>query len=127
LAATEKSCLKTTATIEAADLMALAGGASCNDMMGASEAIERETTMIETRIKAIGGWIDVSYDGATIAMAAVGPPLIFLVKEPALLATRQKRTEERGRYRRMALNALRSAGAGDEVDEAEVTWTHRAG
>ena len=83
--------------------------------------------MIEARIKAAGGWIDVSYDGATIVMAAVGPPLIFLVKEPSLLAARQKRTEERGRYRRMALNALRAAGADDAVDEAEVEWTHRAG
>jgi hypothetical protein len=83
--------------------------------------------MIETRIKAIGGWIDVSYDGATIVMAVVGPPLIFLVKEAAKLPARQKRTEERGRYRRMALNALRAAGADDNVDEAEVAWTHRAG
>jgi hypothetical protein len=83
--------------------------------------------MTQTQIKALGGWIDVAYDGTTIVMAVVGPPLLFLVKEPALLTARQKRTEERGRYRRMALNALRAAGAGDEVDEAEVTWTHRAG
>ena len=83
--------------------------------------------MIETRIKAPGGWIDVAYDGATIAMAAVGPPLIFLVQAPTLLPQRQKRTEERGRYRRMALNALRAAGADDAVDEAEVVWSHRAG
>ena len=39
--------------------------------------------MIEVRMKAAGGWIDVSYDGARIVMAAVGPPLIQLVKEPA--------------------------------------------
>lgn len=83
--------------------------------------------MIEAQIKAIGGWFDISYDGSAIVMAAVGPPLIFLVKEPATPAARQKRTEERGRYRRMALNALRASGADDEVDEAEVIWTHRAG
>ncbi len=83
--------------------------------------------MIEVRIKAAGGWIDVSYDGAAIVMDAVGPPLYFLVKEPATLTARQKRTEERGRYRRMALNALRAAGAGDALDEAEVSWRHRAG
>jgi hypothetical protein len=83
--------------------------------------------MIQARIKATGGWIDVSYDGATIVMAAVGPPLIVLVKETALLTVRQKRTEERGRYRRMALNALREGGAGEEVDEAEIVWEHRAG
>jgi hypothetical protein len=83
--------------------------------------------MIEARIKAVGGWIDVAYDGAAMTMAVVGPPLLFLVKEPATLTLRQKRTEERGRYRRMALNALRAAGADAAVDEAEVVWTHRAG
>jgi hypothetical protein len=83
--------------------------------------------MIKVQIKAAGGWIDVAFDGAEIAMAAVGPPLHFLVKEPATLTARQKRTEERGRYRRMALNALRAAGAGEAVDEAEMSWTHRAG
>jgi hypothetical protein len=83
--------------------------------------------MIQVRIKASGGWIDVSYDGATIVMAAVGPPLHVLVKEPTKLPVQQKRTEERGRYRRMALDALRAAGAPDEVDEADLTWTYRAG
>ncbi len=83
--------------------------------------------MIATRIAAKGGWIEVSYDGATVTMAAVGPPLLHLVKEPASLPARQKRTEERGRYRRMALDALRMAGAGDELDDAELVWSHRAG
>jgi hypothetical protein len=83
--------------------------------------------MIQVKIKANGGWIDVSYDGTTIAMAAVGPPLNILVKEPKNLTAQQKRTEERGRYRRMALDALRTAGATDEVDEAEWTWDYRAG
>jgi hypothetical protein len=83
--------------------------------------------MIRTQIKAIGGWIDVAYDGEAVVMAAVGPPLLFLVKEPATLAAKQKRTEERGRYRRMALNALRAAGAGEAIDDAELKWEHRAG
>ena len=83
--------------------------------------------MIQTRIKAVGGWIDVSYDGERVVMAAVGPPLLFLVKEPATLTARQKRTEERGRYRRMAMNALRAEGAPEEIDDAELVWEHRAG
>jgi hypothetical protein len=83
--------------------------------------------MIEVKIKATGGWIDVSYDGATIVMAAVGTPLSILVKEPKNLAAAQKRTEERGRYRRMALDALQAAGAPDEIDDAEWTWDYRAG
>jgi hypothetical protein len=86
-----------------------------------------EAAMLEARITASGGWIDVAYDGEAITLAAVGPPLLFLVKEPASLAARQKRTEERGRYRRMALNALRAAGADDQIDEADARWTHRAG
>ena len=83
---------------------------------------------VEARIKATGGWIDVSLDGDTLTMAVVGPPLLFLVKDPANTAQRQKRTEERGRYRRMALDALRDAGASDdELEEAELVWSHRAG
>lgn len=83
--------------------------------------------MTEARIAASGGWIDVSFDGATITMAAVGPPLRFLVAEPVNLKTRQKRTDERGRYRRMAMDALRSNGASDAVDDAQIIWSHRAG
>ena len=83
--------------------------------------------MISTKLTAKGGWIDVSYDGEEIVMAAVGPPLQFLAKEPANTAQRQKRTEERGRYRRMALDSLRAAGAGDGLDDAALSWTHRAG
>jgi hypothetical protein len=86
-----------------------------------------EAAMHEARITAAGGWIDVAYDGETITLAAVGPPLLFLVKEPATLTARQKRTEERGRYRRMALNALRAAGADDAINDADARWTHRAG
>jgi hypothetical protein len=83
--------------------------------------------MLTARLKASGGWIDVSFDGETILMAAVGPPLNFLVKEPATLSQRQKRTEERGRYRRMAMDALRSAGAPGSIDDASVAWSFRAG
>ena len=83
--------------------------------------------MIEARLKAVGGWIDVRFDGDTVTMAAVGPPLKMLVKEPANTAQRQKRTDERGRYRRMAFDALREAGAGDALDDAAVEWTYRAG
>jgi hypothetical protein len=83
--------------------------------------------MIEVKVKATGGWIDVSYDGATIVMAAVGTPLSILVKEPKNLSAAQKRTDERGRYRRIALDALRGAGAPDEVDDADWAWEYRAG
>ena len=83
--------------------------------------------MIAVRIKAVGGWIDAAFDGDVVKMAAVGPPLSFLAKEPANTAQRQKRTEERGRYRRMAIDALKAAGADDTVGDAGFDWTHRAG
>lgn len=90
---------------------------TCEDAAGVTSA----------RVTAAGGWIDVAYEGDTITMNAVGPPLLFLVKEPANTAQRQRRTEERGRYRRMAMDALRSAGASSEVEDAGLEWTHRAG
>ena len=88
-----------------------------------------DAAVVSARIKAAGGWIDVAWDGAVIRMAAVGPPLRFLVTDGGTLPARQKRTEERGRYRRMAIAALGAAGAGmgDALDDAELVWTHRAG
>lgn len=88
---------------------------------------EGAAALISARVTATGGWIDVSYTGDVVTMAAVGPPLLFLVKEPVTTAQRQRRTEERGRYRRMALDALRLAGASSDLDDAEFEWTHRAG
>ena len=84
-------------------------------------------TVIATRITAKGGWIDVSFDGAAIIMAAVGPPLRVLVDEPKNLRAQQQRAEERGRYRRMALDSLERAGASTEIFDAEIVWSHRAG
>jgi len=83
--------------------------------------------VIHARIKAAGGWIDAAFGDDVITMAAVGPSLAFLVKEPANTAQRQKRTEERGRYRRMALDALRAAGADEGLDDAGFDWSYRAG
>lgn len=83
--------------------------------------------MTSARITATGGWIDASYDGGIVTMAVVGPPLVFLVKDGATTAQRQKRTDERGRYRRMAIDALRSDGADDSVADADFAWSHRAG
>ena len=83
--------------------------------------------MVDVKLKATGGWIDVRFEGDTVTMAAVGSTLLFLVKEPATTAQRQKRTEERSRYRRMALDALLAGGAGDALDEVDFVWTHRAG
>jgi hypothetical protein len=84
---------------------------------------------VTARIKAAGGWIDVAWDGAIVTMAAVGPPLRFLVTEGATLPARQKRTEERGRYRRMAIAALCATDAGlrDALEDAGLVWSHRAG
>ena len=82
--------------------------------------------MIQVKLKANGGWIDVAYDGATIVMAAVGPPLNILVKEPKTLdgaaeADRRARTLPTYGFGRLA-----RSGRTNEVDEAEWSWEYRA-
>ena len=83
--------------------------------------------MWTTRLTLKGAWIDVSYDGALLTMAAVGSPLHFIVKPPTSIPARHKQTEERGRLRRLAVAALLEAGADDSIDDAALTWTYRAG
>ena len=83
--------------------------------------------MWTTRLSLKGAWIDASYDGALVTMAAVGSPLQFIVKPATSIPARHKQTEERGRLRRLAVAALREAGAHDEIDDADVAWTYRAG
>ena len=83
--------------------------------------------MTTVRVPLKGAWIDAHYDGATVTLAAVGSPLQFLVKPPTSIPARHKQSEERGRLRRLAVAALREAGADEGVDDAEVEWAYRAG
>lgn len=80
-----------------------------------------------TRLKLKGGWIDASFEDGTLLLAAVGPPLHYLVKPPTSIPGRHKQTEDRGRLRRMAVDALRDKGAADAIADAETRWTYRAG
>ena len=83
--------------------------------------------MITARLPLKGAWIDAAYDGATLELAAVGSPLQYLVKVPTSIPARHKQSEERGRLRRLAVSALREAGAPEEIDDADVVWSYRAG
>ena len=83
--------------------------------------------MTHARLALKGAWIDCDYDGATLTMAAVGSPLQYLVKAPTSIPARHKQSEERGRLRRLAVAALREAGATVEIDDADVEWSYRAG
>ena len=83
--------------------------------------------MTTARLPLKGAWIDASLDGDTLTLAAVGSPLQYLVKTPTSIPARHKQSEERGRLRRLAVAALRSAGAEGNLDDAEVVWTYRAG
>ena len=83
--------------------------------------------MTTARLPLKGAWIDVAYDGETLALAAVGSPLQYLVKAPTSIPARHKQSEERGRLRRLAVAALRDAGAAGDIDDAEVVWSYRAG
>lgn len=82
---------------------------------------------VSTRLKLKGGWIDAFYEADVLTMAAVGSPLQHLVKAPTSIPARHRQTEERGRLRRLAVEALKAAGARDHVGEASVSWTYRAG
>lgn len=83
--------------------------------------------MTTARVTLKGAWIDAAYDGTTLRLAAVGSPLQFLVKPPTSIPARHKQSEERGRLRRLAVAALREAGADEGIDDAEVDWSYRAG
>ncbi len=83
--------------------------------------------MTGTRLTLKGAWIDAVYDGSVLSLKAVGSPLHHLVKPPTSIPARHKQTEERGRLRRLAVGALREAGADDAIDDAEVVWSYRAG
>ena len=83
--------------------------------------------MTTTRLPLKGAWIDVAYEGGTLTLAAVGSPLQYLVKAPTSIPARHKQSEERGRLRRLAVSALREAGAEGDFDDADVVWTYRAG
>ncbi len=83
--------------------------------------------MTHARLTLKGAWIDCDYDGTTLTLAAVGSPLQYLIKVPTSIPARHKQSEERGRLRRLAVAALREAGASDDVDEADVEWTYRTG
>ncbi|RYB03963.1 hypothetical protein [Lichenibacterium ramalinae] len=83
--------------------------------------------MTTARLSLKGAWIDAAYDGSVLTLAAVGSPLQYLVKPPTSIPARHKQSEERGRLRRLAVSALREAGAAGDIDDAEVVWSYRAG
>lgn len=83
--------------------------------------------MTTARLSLKGAWIDAAYDGSRLTLAAVGSPLQYLVKAPTSIPARHKQSEERGRLRRLAVSALREAGAEGDIDDAEVVWSYRAG
>ena len=83
--------------------------------------------MTTARLALKGAWIDATYDGAGLTLAAVGSPRAYLVNGPTSITGRHKQSEERGRLRRLAVSALRDAGAEGDIDDAEVVWSYRAG
>ena len=79
------------------------------------------------RITVRGGWIDVTFEGETLVLAAVGSPLHYLVKPPTSIPARHKQSEEKARYRRLAVEAVLARDADAAADDAEVVWSWRAG
>ena len=82
---------------------------------------------ITARITVRGGWIDVGLTGETLTLAAVGSPLHFLVKPPTSIPARHKQSEEKARFRRLAVEAVLAKDPDAAPDDAETVWSWRAG
>ncbi len=83
--------------------------------------------MTKAKITVKGGWIDVALAGETLTLAAVGSPLHYLVKPPTSIPARHKQSEDRSRYRRLAVEAIRAKAPDATPDDAEVVWSWRNG
>ena len=83
--------------------------------------------MVEAKITLKGGWINVSFEGETLTMAAVGSPLHYLVKAQTSIPGRHKQSEDKSRFRRLAVEAILAKDPAAPPDEAEVVWSWRNG
>ncbi len=83
--------------------------------------------MTKAKITVKGGWIDVTLEGDTLTLAAIGSPLHYLVKPPTSIPARHKQSEDKSRFRRLAVEAILAADAGANLDDAEVVWSWRNG
>ena len=83
--------------------------------------------MTKARITVRGGWIDATLDGETLTLAAVGSPLNYLVKTPTSIPARHKQSEDKGRFRRLAVEAIRAADTTTAPEDADVVWSWRNG
>lgn len=83
--------------------------------------------MTAAKITVKGGWIDVTLDGEVLTLAAVGSPLNYLVKPPTSIPARHRQSEDKSRFRRLAVDAIRAVDGAAEPDNAEIVWSWRAG
>ncbi len=83
--------------------------------------------MTKTKITVKGGWIEVTLEGETLTLAVIGSPLQYLLKPQTSIQGRHKQSEEKGRYRRLAVEAMRAVDPAAELDEVETVWTWRNG
>lgn len=83
--------------------------------------------MTQAKIPVRGGWIDVSLEDGTLTLAAVGSPLQYLLKPQSSIPGRHKQSEEKSRYRRLAVEAILAQDPSADPDDAEVVWSWRNG
>ncbi|WP_131114081.1 hypothetical protein [Lichenihabitans psoromatis] len=83
--------------------------------------------MTNAKITVKGGWIDVSFEGEILTMAAIGSPLHYLVKAPTSIPARHKQSEDKSRFRRLAVEAILERDPAATPDDAEVVWSWRNG
>jgi hypothetical protein len=90
--------------------------------------VKTETQAVSTaKITVKGGWIDVTLEGETLTLAAVGSPLHYLVKSPTSIPARHKQSEDKGRFRRLAVEAILQQDPEAMPDDAEIVWSWRNG
>ena len=83
--------------------------------------------MAETRITVKGGWIEAVLEGDTLTLAAVGSPLQYLTKAQTSIPGRHKQSEDKSRFRRLAVDAIAAQDPSSDPGDAEVVWTWRNG
>ncbi len=83
--------------------------------------------MVEARITVKGGWIDVTLEGETLTLAAVGSPLHYLTKPQTSIPGRHKQSEDKSRFRRLAADAILAKHPAAALDDVDVVWAWRNG
>ena len=83
--------------------------------------------MTTAKIIVKGGWIEVTLADQILTLAAIGSPLQYLTKPQTSIPGRHKQSEDRSRFRRLAVEAIAAADPTADLDDVETVWSWRNG